>query len=193
MRRGRTHQPKLPLERQVGVALTDEEVAERSRKHCGILSAIEGLKTEIRDVSKDRKDRIKRLEAESKALRQQILDGFEQRSQTQMRYGEAELAQKTLHDVAAKVDPALAGAPIPTEPHALVRSKGKPGECEICGGDVLDPIHKDDGAAPFVPSEPPIDATDGNRKRRAPVDLADRKRARVLNRKARQAEKGGRA
>lgn len=182
MRHGR-NQPKLPLEREVGVALSDEEVGERSRKLCGVLSAIDGLRDEVRSVSKDRKDRIKKLETEAKALRQQIQDGYESRKQGDLFVGDDQ-AKKALATVAE-----VAGEPRPSEPHAF---EGHGKECGICGAEKGDPVHADkgNGRGPYEfnatePADPII-------RTHAAVDRADKKRARVLNRKSRQSEKGGR-
>jgi len=179
MKRGPKNQQPLPLERQVGKALNDEEVGQKSRKLCGILSAIDGLRDEIRSVSKDRKDRIMGLEAEAKALRQQILDGIEMRAQSTLRYEDTDEAKKALAKVAEK-----AGEPKPSEPHAFKGLKGRPFECSVCGASVTDPIHgngKTGDAFAFTGEETP----DKVIRTHAAVDLGDEKRRKVINRKAR--------
>jgi hypothetical protein len=148
-RRGRNDgQPKLPLERQVGKALTDEEITAKSRELCGVYSAIDGLQDKVRADTKASKDEIRVLQIRTRNLRQEILDGIEMRKQGDL-FAKEE-AQHALHDVAA-----AAGEVKPSDPHQFEWSKGKPFECSLCGSSPTDPVHDLEAAA--VAAEP-----DGN-------------------------------
>lgn len=179
MKRSR-NQTELPMEKPVPKALTDDEVARKNNEIRAAIRAIKGLKSKMRDDTREGKRSIKEHEMEIDVLIDQIDQGIEMRKQGDLFAGDE--AKRALASVAA-----AAGEPKPSEPHAF---DGARKECGICGAEKIDPIHGNGkgGAFGFTGEEP---ADPIVRTHRA-VDTSDKKRARVLNRRARRAEKGGR-
>lgn len=140
-RRSRNQAP-LPLDRPAPVALTDEQVVERSKRLCQLRATVRSIKREIKDLTKSKQDEITGHEATMLELETQIVEGMEARAQSTLRYGEGEDAKQVLAKVAEK-----AGEPRPSEPHAFEGTKGKPFECVTCGSSPTDPVHELTAAA----------------------------------------------
>ena len=152
MKKASKDQKPLPLERPAAVALSDEQVTEKSRRLCGLRAAVRGLQRDIKDATRTKKAEIKSIEATMLELETQIVEGIEMRAQGTLRYSEAEAAKKDLAMVAAAAgEPgAEAHAAAPSEPHAFHKPRGKRDECVLCGGTQADPVHDSgNGKGPY--------------------------------------------
>jgi len=141
MRRSK-NQTELPMEKPAPKALTDDEVARKNDEIRAALRAIKGLKSKMRDDTREGKRSIKEHEMEIDVLLDQIDQGIEMRKQGDLFAGDE--AKRALHDVAKKVDPEIAAAFKPSEPHPF-QGNGKRDECALCGSNATDEVHAGKG------------------------------------------------
>lgn len=145
--RHRKDERQTSMELEKAVALDDNQVAAKNTHIRTLLREIKGLKAESKQLTSRNRKRIAEAEAEIDREMEQIDQGIELRKQGQL-FAKDD-AQRALHDVAEKVDPALTGdgnggKPKPSDPHPFESGpKGQTDECRLCGGDLLDPIHRD--------------------------------------------------
>jgi hypothetical protein len=105
MKRKNEGQTSMDLEKPV--ALTDEQVAVKDTHIRTLIREIKALKTEVKQATSRNRKRIAEAEAEIEHEMELIDQGLELRKQGDLFAGDE--AKRALHDVAKKVDPAIAG------------------------------------------------------------------------------------